>query len=274
VRTFDVAGVSIPKLGIGTYGLSGEAGAKAVAGGIKAGHRHVDTAEMYENETEVGEGIRASGVARDDLFVTSKCWWTNIGDGDLQRACEASLKRLGLDRLDLYLIHWPNPGIPLAGSLKALAEVRERGLTRAVGVSNFPVALLDEAVALSKVPLAVNQVEYHPYLSQAKLLAAVTRHGMGLTAYSPIAKGRVGTDPVIRRVAAAHGVSPIVATLAWLIGQAPVIAIPKSGSPERLAEHLQAYTVDLTADERAAIGGLAGPGSRIVDPAHAPLWDA
>lgn len=274
MKTFDVAGVSIPKLGIGTFGLMDDGATSAVAAGLQAGHRHVDTAAAYDNEAAVGEGIRHSGVPRDEIFVTSKCWWTNIADGDLQRACEASLERIGLDRLDLYLIHWPNPDVPLAASLKALNEVRERGLARAVGVSNFPVALLDEAVATSSGPLAVNQVEFQPYLSQAKLLAALARHGMGLTAYSPIAKGRVSNDPVIRRVAEAHGVSPVVATLAWLIGHDNVIAIPKSGSPERLAEQLKAHDVTLTAEERSAIGGLARPDGRIVNPSFAPAWDA
>jgi diketogulonate reductase-like aldo/keto reductase len=273
VRTFDVAGVSIPKLGIGTYTLQSEAGAAAVSGGLRAGHRHVDTAEAYDNEAAVGEGIRHSGVPRDEIFVTSKCWWANIGAGDLERACEASLKRLGIDRLDLYLIHWPNPAVPLADSLKALNAVRERGLARAVGVSNFPVALLEQAAALSSGPLAVNQVEYQPYLSQAKVLAALARHGMGLTAYSPIAKGRVMDDLVIRRVADAHGVSPVVATLAWLIGQDNVIAIPKSASADRLAEHLKAYDVTLSAEERAAIDGLARPDGRIINPSFAPAWD-
>ncbi|MBJ3776698.1 aldo/keto reductase [Acuticoccus mangrovi] len=271
--TFDVAGVSIPKLGIGTFGMNDEACARAVAAGLDLGYRHVDTAEMYQNEKAVGEGIRASGLARDDVFVTTKVWHDHLADGILQAAAEASLERLGLDRVELYLIHWPGRTTPVAEAVAALCKVKHRGLARAVGISNFPVALIEEAVAAADVPLAVNQVEYHPYLDQSKVLATLRKHGMGLTAYCPLARGKVLEDEVIAAIARRHGVPPATIALAWLIGQDGVIAIPKSASPERLKDNFRALDVSLDADERAAISALADPGGRLIDPEFAPNWD-
>jgi len=273
-RTFEAAGVAIPTLGIGTYGLHDDVCREAVAGGIAAGLRHVDTAEMYGNEVAVGEAVRACGLPREDIFVTSKVWHDHLADGVLQASAEASLKRLGLDRLDLYLIHWPSPEVPLEEAVPALASLVHRGLARAVGVSNFPPALLREAIAISDVPLAVNQVEYHPYLDQSALLATLRAAGMGLTAYCPLARGRVVEDPVIAGIAEARGVSAAAVTLAWLIGQDNVIAIPKSRSPQRLARNLAAFDITLSAQERAAIDGLSRPDGRLIDPSFAPDWAA
>ena len=272
--TFEAAGVAIPKLGLGTYGLNDGNCTRAVADGIAAGYRHVDTAEMYQNEAAVGAGIRASGVARDEIFVTTKVWHDHLGDGILQAAAEASLARLGLDHVDLYLIHWPNADVPLAETIGALNEVRRRGFARAIGVSNFPVALLDEAVAASRAPLAVNQVEFHPFIDQTKVLAALERHAMGLIAYCPLARGAVVREPVLSEIAGNHGVSPAVVTLAWAIGHPEVIAIPKSASTERMSANLAALDLTLTADERAAIDALRRPDGRLIDPSFAPRWDA
>lgn len=272
--TFDVAGVSIPKLGIGTFGLQDEECARVVAAGLAGGYRHVDTAQMYANEAAVGEGVRASGLAREEVFVTSKVWKDQLRDGVLQAAAEASLRRLGFDQLDLYLIHWPSPQVPVHEAVKALCEVQRRGLARAVGVSNFPVALIEEAVAAADVPLAVDQVEYHPYLDQSKVLAALRRHGMGLTAYCPLARGAVAHEPAIVAIAERHGVSPATVALAWLLAQPSVIAIPKSARPERLRENLGALDVRLSEEERAAIDALKRPDGRLVDPEGAPTWDS
>lgn len=273
IAAVEAGGVSIPKLGIGTFGMDGEIATRAVAEGLKAGYRHVDTAEMYGNEVAVGEGVRASGLARDEVFITTKCWPDNQADDAMQRSAEASLKKLGVDRVDLYLLHWPSKAVPIAETVRSVCKIQKQGLARAVGISNYPVRLIEEAVAAADVPLAVNQVEYHPYLDQSAVIAALKRHGMGLTAYCPIAKARVLDDPTIRAVAERHGVSPAAATLAWLIGQDNVIAIPKSSSPERLRENLKAQDVTLSKDERAAIDALRAENTRLVNPAVAPDWD-
>ncbi|WP_420393691.1 aldo/keto reductase [Acuticoccus sp.] len=271
--TFDVAGVSIPKLGLGTFDMDGEAAVVAVSEGLKAGYRHVDTAEMYGNERAVGEGIRASGLPREDVFVTTKVWHDHLTDHAMQSAAEASLDRLGVGQVDLYLIHWPSPDVPVAEAVRALCRIRHRGLARAVGVSNFPAALVEEAVAAADVELAVNQVEYHPYLDQDPVLSAVRRNGMGLIAYCPIARGKVLRDETIVGIAERHGVSPVAVTLAWLIAQDGVIAIPKSRSPQRLRENFAAATLTLTTEEHAAIDALRSPSGRLIDPDFAPAWD-
>lgn len=272
-ETVSVAGVAIPKLGLGTYALHDQNCAAAVADGIAAGFRHVDTAEMYQNEAAVGEGVRGSGVPREAVFLTTKVWHDHLSDGLLQAAVEASLSRLRFDYVDLCLIHWPNASVPLEETIGALNTVHARGLARAVGVSNFPIAQLDRAVALSEAPLAVNQVEYHPFLDQGPLLSAVRGHGMGLTAYCPLARGKVLQNETIGAIAAAHGVSNAAVTLAWLIAQDGVIAIPKSGSRARLGDNLSAYELTLSEEERAAIDALRRPDGRMVDPEFAPEWD-
>lgn len=273
MNTATVAGVDIPLVGLGVYQVARETCAELVARSIHAGYRHVDTAAMYGNEAQVGEGLRHSGVARDAVFVTTKVWFEDVREGQLQRAAEQSLQRLGLDRIDLLLIHWPNPEVPMAESMAALADVKRRGLARAIGVSNYTVALLEEAHARCPEPLATNQVEYHPYLSQAPVLDACRRLGIALTAYSPLAQGRVLHDPVIAKVADAHRVTPAQATVRWLIQQGDVVAIPKSGSVERAAVNLDVAGFELTAKEMARMSALADPRGRIVNPWHAPPWD-
>lgn len=271
--TFDVAGVSIPKLGIGTFGLEGETAVTAVAEGLKAGYRHVDTAEMYDNEEAVGEGLRASGLPREEIFVTTKAWHDHLTEPKMQAAAEASLVRLGLDKADLYLIHWPSPDVPVAQAVAALCKIRHRGLARAVGISNFPSRLVEEAVAAADVELAVNQVEYHPFLDQSAVLSVLERHGMGLTAYCPLARGAVLEDETIGGIAARHGVPATTVALAWLIAQDRVIAIPKSSSPDRLAQNLKARDLRLSPEDLSAIDALRQPSGRLIDPAFAPDWD-
>jgi diketogulonate reductase-like aldo/keto reductase len=270
---FEVAGVAIPRLGFGTWPLTGTECARAVEAALAAGYRHVDTAEMYGNEREVGEALRASGVPRDEIFLTSKVWYDHLSGDAMMAAAQASLKRLGIERLDLYLIHWPSPTTPVSEAVAALSAVHRAGIARAVGISNFPAALIEEAVAASEVPLAVNQVEYHPYLDQTPVKHVLDRHGMGLTAYCPLARGKVLDDPVVVGVAERHGITPAAATIAWLLAQDGVIAIPKSAAPERIAANLAALDVSLSAEDMAAIDGLARPDGRLIDPAWAPHWD-
>jgi len=267
-------GANIPAIGLGTWTLKDETATRLVAGAIGAGYRHVDTATMYGNEAAVGEGLRASGVGRDEIFLTSKVWAADIGDGDLQRSVEASLERLGTDHLDLALIHWPSKTIPLADSIRALNEVKDRGLARHIGVSNFTVAMVDEAVALSRHPLACNQVEYHPYLNQDRVLAACRRHGMAMVSYCPLARGAdLFAVPAIAAAAARHGKTPAQIVLRWHVQQEGVAAIPRSTNPTRIAENLAVFDFALDAGEMAGISALRSRGYRICDFEFSPRWD-
>lgn len=267
------AGVDIPALGFGTWRLKDGECERMVAAAIGAGFRHIDTAEMYDNEEAVGRGLRAARVPREDVFVTSKVWSTHLRDGALQHAAEESLKRLGLDYLDLYLIHWPSNDVSTQEAIGALNEVRTRGLARAIGVANFTVKLIEEAVAASEAPLATNQVEYHAHLDQTPVLEACRRHGLSVTAYSPLGRGTILNEPVLAEIAEAHGRTPAQVLLRWLIQQDGVIAIPKTASPERLEENLGADAFSLTDDEMAKIFALKRPDGRIVRMAGEPEWD-
>ncbi len=200
-------GVRIPKIGCGTYPMRGPVCAEIVAEALRAGFRHVDTAQGYDNEAAVGEGILMSGVPRERIFITTKVRPQVIGDGPLQRSVEESLKRLKTDVIDLLLIHWPNPEVQVAESMRALSATKRAGLTRAIGVSNFVIAKLDEAIEVSPEPIAAVQFEYHPYLDQTRLLAAARRHGLAIIAYCPIALGKVASDPRLAAIGKTHGKS-------------------------------------------------------------------
>jgi diketogulonate reductase-like aldo/keto reductase len=244
-----------------------------VAKALEVGYRHIDTAAMYGNEEAVGEGLRAAGVPREEVFVTTKVWHTDLADGALQLSAEASLKRLGLDQVDLLLIHWPSATVPVADAVGSLNDALDRGLTRAIGISNHPVALIEEAVAASRAPLAVNQVEYHPLLDHTPVLEALRRHEMALTAYSPLAQGKLAGNATLARVGAAHGLTATQTALAWLLNQDIVIAIPRTSNPGRLAENFAAREVRLSQAEMDEISALASPRGRLVSPAWAPRWD-
>lgn len=269
----DANGAKIPAIGLGTFKLEGEACAEAVSFALRSGYRHIDTAKMYGNEEAVGEGIRASGVPRDDIFVTTKVWWEDIGPGDLQRSAEASLGRLKLDDVDLLLIHWPNAAVPLRDSISALCDAKRRGLARHVGVSNHPAAMLREAISLASEPLVANQVEYHPRLDQAAVLAAARENGMALTSYCPLGRGDLVNDADVQAIAQRHHKTPAQIVLRWHVQQPGVVAIPKSGDRGRIAQNLDIFDVELTNAEMATLAGLARPDGRLVDPTFAPAWD-
>ncbi len=266
-------GAKIPAIGLGTWQLSGETCTRAVIAALECGYRHVDTAKMYGNESEVGEGLKSAGVPRDQVFVTTKVWRDDLHDGDLQRSAEGSLKRLGLDKLDLLLIHWPNRNIPVSESIKALCETRARGLSRHIGVSNFPVALLEQALAIASEPIVTNQCEYHPWLDQTKVLAACRKHGISFTSYCPLGRGEGPRDPAIKKIADKHGKTPSQVLLRWHIQQPDVIAIPRSGTPAHIAENIAITDFELSADEMRAISAMAREDGRIVDFDWAPDWD-
>lgn len=272
----DVAanGARIPAIGLGTWTLEGAHCAELVSHAIGLGYRHIDTAAMYGNEAAVGDGIRAAGVSRDDLFVTTKVWWTDLSAADLRRSAEASLQKLRLDAVDLLLVHWPSQSVPLAETIAALNRVRDDGLARHIGVSNFPTALLSQALALSAAPLVANQVEHHPYLDQRKVHAACRAAGMAMVSYCPLYRGgALFSEPAIRDAAARHGRTPGQIVLRWHIQQPGVVAIPRTTRKERLAENIGIFDFALTDDEMAAISALRGGGGRICDFAFAPAWD-
>jgi diketogulonate reductase-like aldo/keto reductase len=268
-------GAAIPALGLGTWTLKGDPCADLVEHALAMGYRHVDTAAMYGNEEAVGEGLRSSGVPRGGVFVTTKVWWADIAPGTLEKSAEASLGRLGLDCVDLLLIHWPNPKIPLAGSIRALNAVKATGLTRHIGVSNFTTGLLSEAIALSDAPLVANQVENHPFLDQSKVYAACRAAGMAMVSYCPLFRGgALSGQPAIAGAARRHGKTPAQIVLRWHVQQDGVVAIPRTTRKERLAENAAIFDFALTDEEMAAISALSAANQRICDYDFSPNWDA
>ncbi|WP_027524240.1 aldo/keto reductase [Bradyrhizobium sp. Ec3.3] len=262
----------IPALGLGTWELSGRTCARVVEQALRLGYRHVDTAQVYDNEREVGDAVRASGVRRDDVFITTKVWTNHFAPNDLERSVKESLVRLRLPSVDLLLLHWPNPHVPLRETLGALAHARRLGLTRHIGVSNFTVALIEEAVAACPEPLVCDQVEYHPYLDQTKVRAACDQHGLALVAYSPIAKGRIKSDETLGRIGRVHRKTAAQICLRWLVQQ-NVVAIPCTSRVERLSENIEIFDFELSDDEMSQIAALAHPKGRLTDFGFAPKWD-
>jgi len=261
----------IPLIGLGTWALRGRDCARLVEQAIRIGYRHIDTAQMYDNEREVGEGVRASGK-RNEVMVTTKIQPTLLAPRDLERSVKESLAKLRLDHIDLLLIHWPNPRIPLAETLGAMAKLKHEGFTQQIGVSNFTVALLDEANELSSEPLICDQVECHPYLDQDKVIGACRRHHMAVVAYSPIARGQAKGDELLTRIGKAHGKSAAQVCLRWLTQQG-IAVIPRTSRVERLEENFSILDFDLADDEMKHIAGLARRGGRIVDWTWSPKWD-
>jgi 2,5-diketo-D-gluconate reductase B len=257
-------GAKIPLLGLGTWELRGRTCARMVEQALRLGYRHIDTAEMYDNEREVGEGLHASGVKPGDVFVTTKVWPSHFAPRDLERAARDSLSRLRLRELDLLLLHWPNPQVPLADTLGALCNVKRDGLTRHIGVSNFTVKLVEEAIRLSTEPLTCNQIECHPFLDQSKVIAACRKHGMAVVAYSPIARGSARNDKLLARIGAAHGKTAAQVCLRYLV-QHEIVVIPRTSKEQRLKENAAIFDFALSAAEMKEIAGLAHRDGRIVD---------
>lgn len=271
--TVDVQGAQIPKLGFGTWKLEGEDAYDAVSAALKAGYRHIDTAQAYGNEAEVGRAIADSGVSRDDIWLTTKVWTERFAAGDLEASVKESLSKLKTDRLDLVLLHWPNEDVPLGETISALNACRDGGFTSHIGVSNFTTTWLGEAVATSKAPLICDQVEYHPFLDQTPVLDAVEKYDMALTAYSPVAQGEVFDDPVLEEIAKAHGKTPVQVALRWLLQQDRVCAIPRSSSADHVKSNFDVFDFELGGEDVRRINGLRDKNHRLVDPDFAPDWD-
>lgn len=264
----------MPQLGLGTFRLQGQQAIDSVRNGLELGYRHIDTAQIYGNEADVGSALAASGVARGEVFVTTKIWTENLGGDALVPSVKESLRKLRLEQVDLTLIHWPSPGnaVPLAESMQALLAAREQGLTGAIGISNFPVALVVEAIeAVGAHNIATNQVELHPYLQNRKLAAFAREAGIHVTAYMPLAYGKVMDDPVIGAIAARLDATPAQVTLAWLLAKGYAV-IPSSTRRANLESNLGAARLVLAQGDILAIDALER-GERLVSPEFAPRWD-
>jgi diketogulonate reductase-like aldo/keto reductase len=271
MQTVEAKGFKIPIVGLGTWALRGRDCARLTEQAIRLGYRHIDTAQMYDNEREVGEGIRASGL-RAEVMVTTKVQPTLLAPHDLERSVKESLAQLRLDVIDLLLIHWPNPRVPLAETLGAMAKMKREGFTRQIGVSNFTVALLDEASKISSEPLVCNQVECHPFLNQDKVIAACRKNGMAVVAYSPIARGNAKGDKVLEKIGLVHNKTAAQVCLRWLVQQR-IVVIPRTSKIERLEENFALFDFELSDAEMREIAGLGRRGGRIVDWTWSPTWD-
>jgi 2,5-diketo-D-gluconate reductase B len=265
-------GISLPRLGLGTFRLQGDACRAAVESALRLGYRHIDTAEMYGNEEAIGAAIAASSVARRDLHVTTKVWHENLAPDAIRRAFDASLNKLRLDHVDLYLVHWPSRHMNLPSIFETLMALKEQGRARAIGVANFTTALLKTVVEEIKAPIACNQVEYHVMLDQTPLRNYLAAKSIPLVAYCPLAQGRVASNETLAAIGRKHDASAAQVALKWLLDQEGVAAIPKASRAESQKANLGALEVRLDDEDRSLIAGLPKD-KRCVNPGFAPAWD-
>jgi 2,5-diketo-D-gluconate reductase B len=272
--TLTVGGANIPVLGFGTYGMSGAKLQNVLVAALQHGFRHIDTAQMYQNESDVGAAIRASGVARSDVFVTTKVWVSNYSRDRFMASVDGSLRELRSDYIDLLLVHWPGGGAPMAEQVEGLNRAVNSGKVRHVGVSNYSADMMRAAAALLEHPLVTNQVEYHPFLDQNALLRQVAASESSLMAYCGMAVGRVFQTELLKDIAARHRRSVAQVVLRWLIQQPRVVALSRTQNVERIPDNARVFDFALGAADMAAITRLCTPGTRIVNPPHlAPAWD-
>ena len=267
---------NIPVLGLGTWQSTGQDCIDVVSQGLKMGYEHIDTAQAYGNEKEVGQGIKQSGIARDKFFLTTKIFPDDMKfePEKLVAAAKRSLENLDTDYVDLLLLHWPDERVPLSETIPALCELQKQGLTRNIGVSNFNIANIIEAKKYADVPIVVNQVEFHPFIKQNTLQTFLNNHHILLEAYSPLARGDVFDNEVIKEIADRHGITAAQVSLAWILSDKHRIAIPKTSNPDHLQGNLDAINVQLSADEIEKINKLArSDGRKIKHPDYSPEWD-
>jgi 2,5-diketo-D-gluconate reductase B len=265
-------GISLPRLGLGTFRMQGDVCRAAVESALGLGYRHIDTAEMYGNEDAIGAAIAAAGVARKDLHVTTKVWHENLAPDAIRRAFDTSLKKLRLDHVDLYLVHWPAKNMNLPAMFETLLKLKEEGRTRAIGVANFNLALLKTVVEKIKAPIACNQIEYHVMLDQTPVRKYLAAESIPLVAYCPLAQGRAASDETLMAIGRKHGASAAQVALKWLLDQDGVAAIPKASRRESQKANLDAMHVGLDDEDRQAIAALP-KNQRFVNPGFAPAWD-
>lgn len=265
---------TLPQIGMGTFRLQGNDARDAVKSALSLGYRHIDTAQMYGNEAEVGDGITSSGIPRREIFVTTKIWHTHLQPDDLIHSLHDSLARLKTDHVDLTLIHWPSPGdeVPMEDYLGALRNAQREGLTEHIGLSNFTCDQMDRARdILGNSSILTNQVEVHPFLANRKVVGHAQQLGMQVTGYMPLAVGRVMEDETLQRIAAERNASPAQIALAWVVSRG-IVPIPSSTRPQHQKANLDALKIRLTAEEIAAIDAL-DRGERLANPSFAPVWD-
>jgi 2,5-diketo-D-gluconate reductase B len=262
---FSPHGGAIPVLGFGTSPMTGGLSSDTVVAALKAGYRHIDTARKYGTERAVGDAMRVCDVPRKDIFLTTKVSHEHLRADDFAKSVDESLAALKVDYVDLLLVHWPNPDIALSETMPALAKAKRQGLARHIGVANFNIALLDQAINLCPEPLAALQAEYHPYLDQSKLLAAVWERGLVFIAYCPLGRGRLFSDPVLTEIAQARGRSIAQIALRWLMQQ-NVATIPFSSNPQRIVDNFNVFDFALTDDEMKRISALKRPNGRVANP--------
>jgi 2,5-diketo-D-gluconate reductase B len=272
MQSVEANGARIPIVGLGTWDLRGRTCARMVEAALALGYRHIDTASMYGNEEAVGAGFRASGLPRDQVFIATKVWQSDLAPRDFERSTKDSLDKLKLPYVDLLLIHWPNPSIPLAGTIGALCKMKSEGLALHAGVSNFTPALIEQAVKLATEPLVCNQFECHPYLDTTSAVAATRKRGMAVVAYSPIARGRIKGDAVLSRIGKGYGKSAAQVCLRFLVQQ-DIVPIPRTSDAGRLKENFSLFDFTLSDGEMQEIAALASPRGRIVNWSGAPNWD-
>ena len=268
------SGANIPSLGFGTYGMTGDGLRRVLGAAFEAGIRHVDTGQLYGNESEVGDAVAAAGHLRGEIFVTTKISPHSSAPSQFVAAVEESLAKLRVDVIDLLLIHWPRGGAPIESQMRSLGECVRRGLVRYGGVSNFNRALLARAIGASEVPLVTNQIEIHPFLDARRIVAATRASGLTVTAYCPLAIGRVLHDEDLRSIAEKHRRSIPQVVLRWVIERDGFVALTRTARPERLRENVAVFDFRLDEDDTRRIDALIRPGSRIVNPPGlAPAWD-
>jgi len=266
--------MNIPNIGLGTYRLTGENAITSVSTGLELGYRHIDTAQLYDNEAEVGTAIATSGVARDDIFVTTKVWIDKLNRNALISSLKESLDKLKLSQVDLVLVHWPSPdnAVPVQEYMEAIAEAKSQGLTKLIGVSNFTNAILQQAIdVVGAGEIATNQIEVHPYLQNRKAIEFARSQGIHITAYMPLAVGKVMDDPLLIQIGERHKFGPAQIALAWLLQQGFAV-IPSSSKRFHQELNLQARAIKLTEDEMSQIATLE-ENYRIANPDFAPEWD-
>lgn len=273
MHSIPIQNVKMPALGFGTWQLRGDECAEAVAKALKIGYRHIDTAQIYENEAEVGEGLTKGGIKRSDIFLTTKVWRNHFAGKTVAQSVDESLKKLKTDYVDLLLVHWPFPDAPIEEMVEGVLAAQKAGKAKLIGVSNFTVEQMERAKKASGGKVCVNQVEYHPYLSQKPVLDFVRKNEWALTAYSPIARGKVADDAVIKEIALKHGKNAGQVALRWLLQQDRVAAIPKAASEKNIRANFDIFDFELSKDEVEKINALANKNGRLVNPDFAPQWD-
>lgn len=264
--------VRIPKLGMGTWKLEGKKCTERVAEAIEIGYESIDTAQIYGNEAEVGQGIVNSGVKRESLFLTSKVWRDDLSEKNVIESTEQSLNKLQTNYLDLMLIHWPNSDYSLEETFEGLKKLHDSKKIKHFGVSNFPIKLLEECEKHSS-NFVCNQVEYHPYIDQGKMLDWLREHDKFLMAYSPLARGKVLEDQQIQKIADKHNAQVAQVVLAWQISKPGVVTIPKASSKEHLKSNLESLSLRLDPEDITSLDALSEANERIINPDFAPQWD-